>query len=255
MKLINEFRTNDIGRLAKALTYNVFLAIFPFVIFIMSVFALFDIDYSLIYEVDFLPHFLVDFVREASSVRSASILSASLLFALNSTSAGIRQIMRGLESFHKLRRKRGFIRVTAHSLLALLALILAIIVSAVFFVFGNSIRYLFYGFLGSLGFAAISIVTAVAITCLTVLLIYYLALDRQFKLKKLLPGAVFTTAAWILASFTFSIYVSYFNNFSRLYGSIAGIAILMIWIFMLCLALLVGGLINAIVNQEKMQNQ
>jgi membrane protein len=61
----------------------------------------------------------------------------------------------------------------------------------------------------------------------------------------LIPGAIFSTLAWMSISHLFSIYISNFGDIAEAYGSLGGIIILLIWIYWCGLAIMLGAEINA----------
>lgn len=63
--------------------------------------------------------------------------------------------------------------------------------------------------------------------------------------RRLLPGAVVTLGLWIMTTIVFSFYVARFARYATFYGNLATVAILLFWLWLLSLALLVGGEINA----------
>ncbi len=80
--------------------------------------------------------------------------------------------------------------------------------------------------------------------------VYYLAPNLKIKCTSAFPGAIFATLGWILISLAFSFYVSNFANYSATYGSIGGIIVLMVWFYLTGIILLVGGEINALMNNR-----
>lgn len=66
------------------------------------------------------------------------------------------------------------------------------------------------------------------------------SMRRQF-----LPGAVVTAALWDLVSLAYAYYVSAIAKYTTFYGSLASVAILLLWLWLLAMALLVGGEVNA----------
>jgi membrane protein len=79
-------------------------------------------------------------------------------------------------------------------------------------------------------------------------IIYRLTPTRNLTFKEVLPGASFATVCWVLSSMGFAFYVDNFNNYSRTYGSIGAVIVLMIWLFLSSVILLVGGEINALLE-------
>ena len=59
-----------------------------------------------------------------------------------------------------------------------------------------------------------------------------------------LPGAIFATIGWILASGAFSYYVNNFANYSKAYGSLGAVIILLVWLYITSIMIVLGGEIN-----------
>ncbi len=76
-------------------------------------------------------------------------------------------------------------------------------------------------------------------------LLYTMAPDEQIPSRFMNKGAFFTTAGWIIITFVYSYYVSNFANYSLYYGSLSGIIVMMVWIYMLSFIFVMGIAINA----------
>ena len=85
-------------------------------------------------------------------------------------------------------------------------------------------------------------------------ILYSVAPNVKTKLKSVLPGAIFTSVIWLLGSFAFGFYISNFGNYSKTYGSIAGIIILLIWLYLTSFIIIIGAEINAIIHQRHVIN-
>lgn len=79
---------------------------------------------------------------------------------------------------------------------------------------------------------------------LAILYRYGPARDRP-KWRWVTPGSVFAVVAWLLASVLLSVYVSQFANYQKTFGSLAAVAILLMWFFIGALAVILGAEINA----------
>jgi membrane protein len=76
--------------------------------------------------------------------------------------------------------------------------------------------------------------------------IYRVAPDRDApKIKWVSVGALTATVLWLLASIGFTIYVANFGSYAKTYGALAGVIILMLWLWISCFAILLGATINA----------
>jgi membrane protein len=81
-------------------------------------------------------------------------------------------------------------------------------------------------------------------------LIYYFAPALKIKqLRWLAPGAMTGLVLWLLVSFLFGSYLNFYNNYSVVYGSLGAVIILMLWFYLTGVTILIGGEVNAIIEQ------
>jgi membrane protein len=77
-------------------------------------------------------------------------------------------------------------------------------------------------------------------------LIYYFGPDlKEQHWYWITPGSLFGVLVWLIASFGFRGYLHFFNTYSRTYGSLGAVMILLVWFYVTGLAFLIGGEINA----------
>lgn len=83
-------------------------------------------------------------------------------------------------------------------------------------------------------------------------LLYTMALDQNVPSKYMNKGAIFSTAGCLLVTAIYSYYVSNFANYSKFYGNLANIVILMMWVYIIAYIFVIGIAINSdIYNVEK----
>ena len=81
---------------------------------------------------------------------------------------------------------------------------------------------------------------------------------RPVRLSQILPGAVFSSSAWLVLSLGFSWYVSLSGRYAVVYGSLIGMVILMLWLYLCSIVMLNGGILNVLLRElqeEKAQMQ
>jgi len=76
-------------------------------------------------------------------------------------------------------------------------------------------------------------------------LIYHYIPSRRLKWREVIPGAIFSTLGWIVVSFGFAFYVNNFGDYSKVYGSIGAVIILLTWLYLTSVIIIIGGEINA----------
>jgi membrane protein len=75
--------------------------------------------------------------------------------------------------------------------------------------------------------------------------IYYVCPDIRQNWRWVSPGSAFAVVMWIVVSLGFKLYVDNFGDYNKVYGSIAGVIVLMLWLYWSGIVLLLGGEINA----------
>jgi membrane protein len=77
---------------------------------------------------------------------------------------------------------------------------------------------------------------------------YHILPDVKQDMKFLIPGSVTATVLWLLATWGFGQYVSAFNTYNVTYGSLGGMVVLLVWLYLSGLLFVLGGTINAILE-------
>ena len=105
------------------------------------------------------------------------------------------------------------------------------------------------GFIDLWSYLRFIVLGVVMFLMLTVL--YMLAQGQRRPLKEVAPGVGISLAAWMVLSLAFSYYVEHFANFSVLYGSIATIVVVLLWLYMSGQVLILGAELSAALAQQK----
>lgn len=92
-----------------------------------------------------------------------------------------------------------------------------------------------------------------ALTVVAVAIIDNLLPNRHRPWHWILPGSVFTVAAWLGADAGFSLYLTHFGDYQRTYGVLGGFIVLMVWIYVMGIMVLVGAEINSLTTKGKMR--
>jgi len=92
--------------------------------------------------------------------------------------------------------------------------------------------------------------TFVALVILA-LALYLLTPENYSTLRQSLPGAIFFSLGWIVATKLFQFYVARYDRYNPTYLALASIIVLLTWMYLTCLLLLLGGKLNAILRRER----
>ena len=253
LNLIIRCHTNQVFERAASLTYRVLLAFFPFLIFLMSLLGFTYLDTSTvlapIYYV--LPGdvsvLVADFLQGLEETRSRGLLSAGLFFSVYNSANGFRAIIRSANTAFDICDRRGIVKHVALSLAMMLLFALVLIVMLMLLVLGKHIWDLFVPDDLEPLFMPLSTAGALVVMTFATTLIYKLALAKKIRLRQVMPGAVFAVLAWAVSSGVFSFAITNFTQYPAIYGSIAGVFILILWLNLICMILLIGNEFNALI--------
>ena len=252
---------DDIFGRAAQLSYYFLLALFPLLLFLTSVIGVLlgsgtGLRHSLFnYLAKVLPSSASELVSttmlEVSTSSGGGKISFGILAALWAASAGMGAISESLNVAYHVKETRSWWkqRVTAIGLTILLSIL---IISALVLVLsgGKIADYLAltfgYGPEFALAWKIIQWPIVLAFLLIGFASIYYWAPDlRDQNWRWVTPGSVIAVVLWLLVSFAFRIYLHFFNSYSKTYGSLGAVIILMLWFYFTGLAILIGGEVNS----------
>ena len=258
------------GRSAQ-LSYYFLLALFPLLLFLITLFGYFDgagshLRHKLLsYLGDVMPssasQLVIDTIDQVTAARGGGKLSFGLLAAIWAASSGMNALGQSLNAAYDVRETRPWWKVRLISI-ALTFALSTLITSALVIVLyggqlGRSVAALIHE---GRAFAEVWKILqwpiALAFVFITFALIYHFAPDlaakrRQRRLSAsdyrrrwLSPGVVVAVALWLLVSLGFRVYLHFFNSYSATYGSLGAVISLMLWFYLTGAAILLGGEIN-----------
>ena len=257
--LIYNIRKDEVTAIGAQLTYYLILSIFPFLIFFLNVVGhtslaienLLD-DWIIVLPTE-TQTLLYKVIDEIAISSSETLLSLSIILALWSGSLGISAIIRAINKAYNINRKRNYIRLKLLSLLFTIALVILLLIVLATLVFGEVIGNAIFTYIGAINvFYRIwnnsrKIIALASMIIIFALLYKYSIAPRErryIKLVHTLPGAIFATIGWIVASGIFSFYVNNFANYSKTYGSLGGVIVLLVWLYITSIMIVLGGEIN-----------
>ncbi|MBM7615068.1 YihY/virulence factor BrkB family protein [Alkaliphilus hydrothermalis] len=262
--LYTRFKDDEITALSAQLTFYLILAFFPFLIALITIITYTPLvtEESLYTLSDLLPletyYMVMDVVLEVVYERSLTLLSFGMIGALWAASNGVAAVLRGINKSYDQKETRPFWILRGLALLFTFGLVVVILSALVLLVLGKT--WITYGF-ESLGFSEyfiriwqwIRYGISFAIMWLTFTALYRYAPNKRIQFKDVIAGSTFAIIGWLGISFLFAYYFNHFGNFSYMYGSIGGVFLLLIWLYISSIIVLLGAEINAILydNKEK----
>ena len=246
----------DISSTAHAMTYKLLLALFPFLMFLMTVAGFLDLDIQELIDIidGIVPSEVVAVVEafgdQVIGVQMAGLLYVSLAIAVLSSTSAFRTLVAGINKAHGNTDSRHPILIWVVSFLLVIIFAAAIILTMVGLIFRSHFEGFFTQTIIIVPaltrlYNLLMIVANVGFVMAAVLITNYVSLYKKIPMKKIFPGSIFTVIVWIAASYGFSFFVSNFSRMATVYGSVAAVMVLMIWLNIICHVMLFGGAFNA----------
>lgn len=261
-RTVLEFREDGMTDWAAALTYYGLLALFPALIALVSIVGVFGDPVTTTRK-------LTDIVRAigpstaadtfAGPIRSitANRGAAGVLFfvglgvALWSASGYVGAFMRASNVIYATPEGRPFWKLRPLQILVTFAMVVLLALVALSLVLTGPVVDQVAGPLG-IGSTATAIWNVakwpvmVAVVLLMIAVLFHAAPNVKLPgFKWVTPGAVLTLVVWVLASALFALYVAQFGSYDKTYGTLGGVVVLLVWLWIGNVALLLGMELNA----------
>ncbi len=259
--LLKKLQRDDAIPYAYQLSYSLMLAIFPFLIFLLTLVGFINLDPDRIIEQiqKVMPEqafsLLEGIINEVTRKQNGTLLSISIIAAIWSAAGGFKAFMRAMNKVHGLKEDRSFLVVSLDALVLVILLAVGIAGSLLLLVFFQPIINTVKSYLPMVDIGPsqklLSFVLPIGFIFLLFLAFYVFVPARNVKIRHALPGAVFSAIAFMTVSLGFQFYVSNFANYSRFYGAMGAVVILIFWLLLVSIIMVLGGAINSLLIQKK----
>ena len=289
---IDIFQKNNMTVYSGNATLFIVTAIFPFIMLIISIVNMLP-GYSTKDVADILFHILPDLdpIKELvesmiTTLRNQSgglLASAAAVTTLWSASKGVFAIQQGLDQLdqeeedsdpteeekEQLKKKgKSVVRSIMKRLIFTLMLVVLIPALLVFEMLGDSILGAIYSAFEKLGsdkltatlsridsFFQTSSLLVILFAVLVILQFYAKLPEKHRTLKSQLPGALLTGVGWLVFTKLFSFFIPRFYRASSLYGSLASLFLVLMWLRFVVMILFAGGVVNRALEEEQPKDE
>src|SRR5262245_22307761 len=267
LRVKGKVAADNLSIIAAGVAFFGFLAIFPAIAALVSIFGLItspaELQAYLHIIEGLLPSEAGDLINnelqriiEAQGSRLGWAALGGTVLALWSAAKAMSAMVQAMNIAYDEEEKRGFIRLSVTALLMTLGAVLFVIISlgliaGVFLILRSTGT-------GEITPASINVERwpLLAGCCMLFLAVLsrYGPVRRQPQWRWVTPGAIVATLLWLVGSALFSFYVTYLASYNVTYGSLGVVAILMIWFFLSAYSILLGAEINAEMERQTMKD-
>ncbi|WP_151174006.1 YihY/virulence factor BrkB family protein [Pseudoalteromonas ruthenica] len=262
-RLVHNLGQDNLSLAAAGVAFYGLLAIFPALAALLSLYGYLFSAADMVEQLDRALSLLapasqdlvMSQVQELNAQSQASLsISAIVGFVLTiwSSSKGAQAMITACNiSYHESKKRNLFIALLTRFVFAFGAIIIAVVALATIGILPVILNYV--GFERNIDWTIKLITWALlaAIFLLSLSIIYrYAPHRRAAKWRWLSCGALIATCMWVVASIGFSFYVSRFASYSETYGSLAGVVIMLMWLYISAYIVILGAAINASIEQQ-----
>ena len=259
-RVADKSRNASISSHAGAAAFFMMLSFFPFTMFLLSLLRFTPITESnlaniiqMLFPLSF-GETISSLIGQIYNPNTNTLLPLSAITAVWLGSKSFLVLIRGINDVYEIKESRPFllVRLLAFFYTFLFAILFVAVLTIL--VFGNTLYYHLchiFPLLRSKFLTIISIRPIVGfVVVFLFLILYYFVPNHKTSLLKQIPGALFTTAGWIIFSYIYSYYVDHFSNYSYFYGTMTTIALLMVWLYACMYLLFLGGILNHLADSS-----
>lgn len=261
-ELVELYFSARVSRSAAALAYFMVLTVFPFLICVSAFVGALYLDINQVLDVlnRFLPEgvaaIVADYIQYVTGNQSVALLAAGILTLLFFASASVRALMNIMEDIYGRVNYRGIWRMVASVAFAIL-LMIAMYGSVVVVLTGNWFFRLLetYFHLPDLigDWQWLRFILLFALVLFVIILLYRFTAPRGKPVPPVLAGAILASVALAAASILFSWFIGMSSRYSLVYGSLASVIILLVWLYLCGNILILGNVFNFVWHRRRKQ--
>jgi membrane protein len=265
-KVYAKFAAENVTTNAAQVAFYFIFALFPLLLFLLNIIGLFlgaaeGVREELFaYLGQVVPssaiNLIQDTITEITSEGGGGKLTFGALLALWSASAGVDNIRIALNDVYDLEETRPWWKYKLVSVLLTLGIAVLIFLALGIVFYGGQFLNLLFAPLG-IEITSYYILTIFSLVVVGVALVLSFALLYNFAPNHdpfdwhwITPGAITAIVLWILLSLGFRTYLHFFDSYSKTYGSVGAIIVLLLWLYLTAMVILIGGIVNSVIEKE-----
>lgn len=257
-QLLCRYEDDGVSEIGAQLTYYLILSVFPFLIFFLSILKFTPLADAGVLErlLAVLPgntqKILYDIITEIMKNGNFALLSFGAIGALWSSSNGIMSVIKSVNRAFDLDESRPFWKLRGLSILFTISLYIVLILAFSILIFGEvffNLIFVSYTWPSFIIWKILKVFVPLLFMGIMLSFLYKFSPSIKdginVKFSETIPGSIFASIGIILYSALFSSYVNNFGNYSKSYGSIGGLIVLLIWIYSISIVIVLGAEVNA----------
>ena len=255
--IANKVKEDYVSAFAAQAALFVIMSFVPFLILLLTLIKYTPLTEEVLLAPDAFSQSLSSIISQLYTGSDTPLFLISLASILWTAGKGCNALIEGLNSVFDIKERRNGFVLRLYSILYTIIFVVIIVVCLLIYILGNEILSFITNhvpFVTNIIEALLNIRVLLSVGLFTVFFTFlYVAIpSRHTKIRRQLPGALFSAVGWTGFSYFFSLYVNYSHNIAVLYGSLAMVVCAMLWLYVCMFIFLLGAEINLYIEQWTM---
>lgn len=258
LDFVDKMKDDHVGAYASQVAYFTLLSAIPFAIFVLSIVQYSPMTYDDLLSVlqTMLPGMASDYaegmLQQIYERSTIAITSFTILFVLWSAGRALFSVANGINEIYGLKETRNYFHLRFNAMIYTMLLALGITVVMFFLLPGSQAVVNLANLLPIkqlvLFMMSVRLFIIFVLLIIVVMFLYRVLPNTKTRNLLVLPGAVVVSISWIIISYIFAFLFNYTNNFSYMYGSLATIMVMMMWLYFCAYMLFAGAEFNYLIT-------
>ena len=259
-----EFLTNaleeHVGAFAAQTAFFLFLSIFPFLAVLLSLAQFLPISYEEItaFIVDNVPlHFqslILQIFGDIYHGATKTSTIVSIIMALWSSAKAMLAVKNCLDEIYRARDQRNYVFKRILSMFYILITVGIMMLMIFLNTFGKRILTFINTRITEVGNSTWHIFDLRApitfgLMFILMVILYTFTPNRKLRMRRQIPGALFASVGWVVVSKIFTLVIHFYYDFSKVYGSLSSVVLIMLWVYSLVWILYIGAMMNEFIYE------
>lgn len=261
-EMIKRINDHYIESFSSQIAFFMLLSIFPYLIILFMILTNMSLSYSeemtTIYRMmpDEVATIIKDYLEYSAEITGSGVLSPLVIISIWISSNAMTALMKALNMAYNVTETRKYIHRKLISvvctLMTIILITIALLIPNIGVIFMTYIRkYLIIPEINIEFINFVKNVISITVFIFILGLLYYILPNKKFKVSSVIPGTIFSFFGLLFISYLFSYFVKEYSRYSLLYGGLAAVIILLMWLFLCGIILMIGGEINSMKLEKR----
>ena len=260
--MVKKIQRDRVGTYAAQTAYFIIVSFIPFIMLLVTLLKYLPLTEDTFIDtiIRIVPESASDaviwLVNEAMSKSSGTLLSITIIMLLWTAGKGIMAMTGGFNAVHDIEETRNYLVLRIISTIHTLLFAIVIILALIFLVFGSRLIALITKYFPPME-NILSFVNNIRTIGTFFLLFFFFMLfykvlpNKKLKFRHQIPGAILASVGWLACSAIFSLYLKLSTNVSYMYGSLATVIVLLLWLYFCMTIIFWGAELNTLLFPQK----